>query len=171
MIRLVNVSEALDVEVVRNGFAKIITLTESGGDYCYHDHVVFCGIDGVAEEQAWRDAFRRILALRADWAEKHGREINACLVPDTDELCQRPPSEIAEMIYRSLVAFGAAHGYVRAVPTDDGEWTYHADETGRDYVVTDADLIALGEDLIVGDPDGIAYSRWCAETDSREVGR
>ncbi len=59
----------------------------------------------------------------------------------------------------------AAIAKLDAEQTSDGHYTYYAAETSKTYRVTESDMIDLGKRL-ANDPDGIAYSLWCAETAS-----
>ena len=56
---------------------------------------------------------------------------------------------------------------LHATQLDDGQWAYFAEETQRYYLVRDDDMEDLDRRLAAGEPD--PYSRWCAETDAREM--
>jgi hypothetical protein len=54
-----------------------------------------------------------------------------------------------------------------ATELPDGDYAYFAEETRRWYVVDSSDIADLSERLDRGEQD--VYSRWCADTESREM--
>jgi hypothetical protein len=57
------------------------------------------------------------------------------------------------------LAVRLAVDHVHAVRLEDGRYAYYASETRAWYLVTEADLLALGTAMIAAERD--AYSFWC----------
>lgn len=68
-----------------------------------------------------------------------------------------------EWVGDSSTAIRAAVERLNAVLLKDGNYRYHADEVGRDYLITTEEMASLGAAILSGHEDFDTYSLWCAE--------